>query len=357
MIKSLKIRNIQSHKDSELEFDPGVNVIVGDTDSGKSTILKSIQLVVKNRPSGNDIRSWWGGKSLVKINTEEGSVTRIKDKIEQYLVSSPESKLSLKAFGRKVPEEVSNLLRIGEVNLQQQLDNHFLLSKSSGDVAAYLNKIAKLDEIDLSTANIKKKTTSLTQDIKYNREQRNDFKKQLISFSYLDKFEMEVEALEEMEKRVARITSSEKKLSRICDNYDENRIEIDSHSRLLEMEKPLNTILELIEKKENLESKNSKLTYLISGISHSKEKLQEAKILKQLNDPLTAILKLYKEKEKVVEELKNLNTAISNLSNVRKNLKTAKTTHKDLCIKFNNTFPQKCPLCGRDIPHDKMKKL
>ena len=40
MIKSITLENIQSHVYSELNLHEGVNVITGDTDAGKSTIIK-----------------------------------------------------------------------------------------------------------------------------------------------------------------------------------------------------------------------------------------------------------------------------------------------------------------------------
>ena len=41
MLKKLILKNFQSHSDSELEFDKGINVICGNSDSGKSSIIRS----------------------------------------------------------------------------------------------------------------------------------------------------------------------------------------------------------------------------------------------------------------------------------------------------------------------------
>ena len=43
MIKKLHLKNCQSHKDSLLEFSPRLNVFVGDTDSGKSAIIRGLE--------------------------------------------------------------------------------------------------------------------------------------------------------------------------------------------------------------------------------------------------------------------------------------------------------------------------
>ncbi|MCK9524299.1 MAG: AAA family ATPase, partial [Limnochordia bacterium] len=39
MIEKLTLKNFQSHKHSELEFAPGLNAIIGQSDSGKSALL------------------------------------------------------------------------------------------------------------------------------------------------------------------------------------------------------------------------------------------------------------------------------------------------------------------------------
>jgi len=358
MIKSVDIKNFQSHIKTYWEFDPGVNIIVGLSDSGKSAFMKALRWVKDNRPSGAEFKSWPsvndGGPTSVEISTEEGSVTRSKDKIEKYIVRKTGKKdLLLKAFGRGVPEEVTQFLNLNEINLQHQLDQHFLLSKSPGEVATYFNKVAKLDKIDLSLSNIKKWITSLSQDIKYKRQQRKDFINQLESFSHLDKFEIEVEVLEDMQKRVLSKRSSERKLQNLCTTYQENKIEIESYQPYLEIEEPLNEILSWIKEKEDLESKRSKLTSLIEQANTIQEDLLKQNSLIKIKTPLLNILRLYKEKEKEESQRMSLDKVISNVISIRQRIKTAEVSFRTLSIRFNKVFPQRCPLCGLAVPHDK----
>src|SRR5665647_764854 len=82
MIKSLEIHNVQSHKDTFLEFDPGVNVIIGSSDSGKTAILRAIKKVVFNRPLGDSFISNWAKEYFIRITTSEDTITRSKDREE-----------------------------------------------------------------------------------------------------------------------------------------------------------------------------------------------------------------------------------------------------------------------------------
>ena len=57
MIKAVKIKNYRAFEDFSLDFIPGANIIVGDNDSGKSTILEAIHLAFTNRVRGRLLSS------------------------------------------------------------------------------------------------------------------------------------------------------------------------------------------------------------------------------------------------------------------------------------------------------------
>ena len=150
MIKSIHIQNIQSHEDSYLDFSSGVNIIIGSSDSGKTAIIRALRKLVWNKPSGSAIQSSWGGSSIIRLETEDGSVVWSKDKTDTYILQLTGKKdLVFKAFGTSVPEEINSVLNFNEINLQNQLDTPFLLSETPGAVATHFNKIARLDKIDI----------------------------------------------------------------------------------------------------------------------------------------------------------------------------------------------------------------
>jgi exonuclease SbcC len=52
MIKSIKIQNFETHIKTHLDLHPGVNVIVGESDEGKSGIIRSIKWNAKKQTAG-----------------------------------------------------------------------------------------------------------------------------------------------------------------------------------------------------------------------------------------------------------------------------------------------------------------
>lgn len=185
MINSLILNNFQSHKHSGLEFDPGLNVIIGPSDSGKTAIIRAMRWVVWNRPLGNAMCSNWGGETSIEINANNISVIRKEGKEKSYLLND----LEFKAFGTSVPDEIVNALNLSEINLQSQLDAPFLLSQSAGEVAQHFNRIANLDKIDTGLQNIQSWIKKISKDIDYKNTQLEQNKTDLEKFDYLEKFE------------------------------------------------------------------------------------------------------------------------------------------------------------------------
>lgn len=162
MIRSIAIRNFQSHPDTKLALTPGVNVIVGQSDSGKSAILRALRWVLTDRPLGTSQRSDWGGDTVVEIvTTDEQARTRLgpardvvrrvrSDSANRYELNS--TPMICNTNGP--PQPVLDALNMAEVNSQAQLDSPFLMSLSPGEAAKRLNEVANLEVIDRSLSGV-----------------------------------------------------------------------------------------------------------------------------------------------------------------------------------------------------------
>ncbi len=52
MIRKVAIRNYRLFREFNLEFSPGINILVGNNDTGKSTLIEAINLVLTGRVHG-----------------------------------------------------------------------------------------------------------------------------------------------------------------------------------------------------------------------------------------------------------------------------------------------------------------
>lgn len=202
MFKKLLIRNFQSHKNTDVEFDPGVNVIAGASDSGKSSMFRSLIWVINNRPLGDSVRNWKCKKDdevYVEIELGNEPVSIAKNRIgktSSYVLRDDVEAISYEAFKQDVPDEIRSALNMSEINIQSQHDSYFLLNDSPGEVARKLNELTGLDVIDRLFKFINGKilsTKRLLDDASSNIiTTTNDIE----GLSYIDTLEGELEALE-----------------------------------------------------------------------------------------------------------------------------------------------------------------
>ena len=243
MIKSIRIQNFQSHKDSILDFEPGVNIIIGRSDSGKSAILRAINLLTTNRPSGDSYRSNWGGVTKIEMDTDDAYVARIRSDTnnEDSLGDS-----HFKAIKTDVPQEILDALNMSEINVQRQLDSPFLLSETSGEVAKHFNKIARLDKIDTATLNVNSAIREIERSIKYKESDLKTKEESLKEYDYLDKFEAEVEALEQLEEDRKQAGNKLSKINTLINEYQDISNEISECNEILKYENQVNHIILLL---------------------------------------------------------------------------------------------------------------
>jgi DNA repair ATPase RecN len=197
MLTKVEIENFMSHQNTVLEFVPGTNVIIGESDQGKSAAFTAINWVINNRPLGDFFRSIWGGDTRVALYTVEGDVIeRIRtDNKNEYRINGE----ILEAFGTQVPQEVSDILQLDGYNIQAQMDPDFLLSQTPGEVARILNKAAAIDEIDTTISGISKALYQINSGIRYKEKQIKEYEQEINQYRNLPEIETKIQQAEELE--------------------------------------------------------------------------------------------------------------------------------------------------------------
>jgi len=162
----IKIQNFQKHKEFNLNIDHPITLIVGETNAGKSAILRAIKWLVTNRPLGDAFRRK-GGRE-VKVEIEVGGnqrnsfsgylpdkVIRLKSKgRNEYWLND----IKFEAVGTDVPKEIQEVLNLNpEVNFQDQFDAPFLLSKTSWERTQFLWELTGQELIHRMIAEVNKR--------------------------------------------------------------------------------------------------------------------------------------------------------------------------------------------------------
>lgn len=150
-LERLSLQNFQCHEQLRIKFDSQITTIVGGSDVGKSAIIRAIRWVAMNRPRGSGFVRHGQDSACVKLWVDDKRITRLRDKTSNcYQINDSK----MEAVATTVPEPVSRLLNVDEVNIQGQHDQPFWFGLSPGEVAKRINSIVDLGLIDESLADI-----------------------------------------------------------------------------------------------------------------------------------------------------------------------------------------------------------
>lgn len=346
MFKSVSIQNFQSHAKTELNFHEGVNVIVGTTDGGKTAIIRALRWLIWNRPSGDALRSRWGGATNVQLETEEGVITRSKDKIDKYTLRlKGQEDIEFKAIGTSVPAEIQGVLNISEINLQNQHDATFLLSDTPGAVATHFNKVARLDRIDSATSAINGWIRGLKSDVSHLETDIATEKAKLPQFENLEKFEIEIEVLEQMESRLTSMRGKRDTLKKVITQYADLEEEIETLTPLLELEGLVTSTLDNITQQDQLQTQADELHAIIDDLEGLEGKETTANELLPLEPLVLSLLDKYKQLRELKKTKSQLQYLLNQVNLVDDDIVTTGNNVTKLETKFHKEMPDICPLC------------
>ncbi len=344
MIRSVQIKNFQSHAKTSIGFVDGVNVITGSSDSGKTAIIRAIKFALTNRPSGDDFRSNWGGDTSVDIEFTDGNkLHRSKGSRNLYKVNG----LELVAFGSDVPDEVLKCTNMADINTQSQLDSPFLLSKTSGEVAVHFNKIARIDQIDKGLRTINSWITGLDKAINYVDTAIKVDEEKAAQFEHLPDFGAELSILEEAIGRHGQLAKQTNVLTSIIENLRQVEIELEDESIYDSTSTIIETALSLYNDLKILQTNIEQVNKILDDIENCVSIIDQESLYNDVAIKLDEVAGMWKSLTTVQADISALQTLQVYFNAAQTSIKDGtKLLHK-LELDFHNTFPDICPLCEK----------
>lgn len=188
MIKKVSLYNFESHQDTTITFNENLNLIVGISNSGKSSLIRAMGVVVNNNWTKDMVRTGCDF-CRVTLQTERGWVEAERgEKINRWRCKEGDNQIqSFKNVGIKVPDLATKILGMGErdrggdikelPNFQFQLEKHYMLSEI-GEKKATSNMIARMMDNAIGLGGmedlIKEISTDLLKDKKWLTEKQNE---------------------------------------------------------------------------------------------------------------------------------------------------------------------------------------
>ena len=275
MIKKVSLYNFESHQDTTITFNENLNLIVGISNSGKSSLIRAMGVVVNNNWTKDMVRTGCDF-CRVTLETERGWVEAERgEKINRWRCKEGDNEIQLfKNVGTKVPDLATKILGMGErdrggdikelPNFQFQLEKHYMLSEI-GEKKATSNMIARMMDNAIGLGGmedlIKDISTDLLKDKKWLTEKQNEIieiKSTIIDEIIFNNYQKLVNEIENKQNKLIsleediRIADKYKSHYDIClDNKNKNEVILNNFPdsiKLINLYETVNKLYEFIQK-------------------------------------------------------------------------------------------------------------
>lgn len=334
MFNKIELKNFQSHKHTVIDLSKGINVLCGESDNGKSAVIRAIRWVYENRPLGVDkLNSHWNKNFKEEMSVtlwlnENTYIKRIRSKDRNgYDIFKDDNIINLDATGTDVPQQVRDLLNMSDVNFQFQLDSPYLLSMSSGEASRYLNQIIHLDSIDsiLSVADSHKR--QIVSEQKVVEKDIKEYKDKINSLNWIDEANAMQKRIDKYDELLDKNEAEQITIVKQIAAYDENQ----------------NSIIDFTEQKKLIED--------IENIDIPDYSIIERQI-KQYESCEDSIID-FTEQKNLIEDIENIDvpdySALEKSINDFNVFTTEVTKYDNEREELVKQLPDVCPCCGQSL--------
>jgi len=352
MITKLSLINFQSHRNTVLEFSPGVNAIVGQSDSGKSAILRALYWIKNNRPSGDAFVSHWArnGRGVQVEETSAGieigdtAIARIRGKaLNAYRINGKD----LEAVRTDVPAEVSEALRLSDVNIQRQLDSPFLLGESPADVARFFNELVHLDEIDAALTIVESKKRETAADGRRLTAECQELETKIADLSWVPAAEKAVDRVRAVGES---LTTCKQKRDALAPTLSRYRTAADLRLTYQPILRGAAALEDIEALKQGIDAARADVARLraekssFSAADAARTRVAGVAAAAAVVERAAKLQEMLKNKKDEQDRLRNTSSTYQQNSNIFTTITTVKIPDLECGL------PEVCPTCGQEIP-------
>ena len=357
-LEQIKITNFQSHKNTELNLDPGINAITGSSDVGKSSITRAIYWVLTNRPTGTAFQSYWADKegTTVELQFDGVSVKRIRSKTKN---SYSLGKTKFDVVKTDVPEEVLQFLNLSDVNIQNQHDKYFLLQDSAGEVAKKLNSVANLEIIDFALKEVNSDISQNSGKINNTEIEIYELKNKLESFKHLDKVEKLLNKLTNQISEQEEIEITLDDLHDLIGSISAVEEDLQNLDLWLKIENDMQPLLENIEQFRLITNEIHSLQKLCQSIESIEVEIDQISEYVKCEPTVEILRSQILEHRTVLQEIKSIHKLCLEIAIVVDSIEQLDETISDATNDAVNIISENklCPLCGNEITDNAIEHI
>lgn len=225
-IDTLSLKNFQSHKNSVIHLSPGFNLLIGSSNDGKSSIVRSLECLLYGDWDSSYVTI--GEKeSVISAQLEDSSfIEKTKGKgINKFSIKSATSQSEdYSGFGDNLPIDI--IKKLGShpiildddkklfINIAAQHDSIFLLNESSGlrsKIIGYISGVHLIDSVVRETLSEYRTILSTISTLENDNSQMKaivlSYESKESEFSKIAELEIEIQHQEELLSEIQKLES------------------------------------------------------------------------------------------------------------------------------------------------------
>jgi len=367
-ISKIILENFQAFEKGEFNLSPNLNILVGVSNVGKSSVARALSLVLFNQWD----KSWckFGAKYCrVTLQTSTGIVViREKgEKVNRYILRLPNQPEQLfESFGTTVPEQVQEALHIHAVqvdttdtlnlNLAGQMDALFLLSQTGSYRAKVLGKLSGATYLDHAIRELNKDKRQVTAEKNSKDLEIVELQTQVDKLVPIEAYATAISALEE---RLNSLIRSQERLEQIRSLFERVKVLKEAWTRETtksDLLGPVSLHLNLVEKLAQRVDKNRALSLFLSKrdnliFTYTKQcKLKELLTSVDLS-PIYTLPEKFSKYRKISELATRVRKNQSELVSKTDELQRNEQQHKEAAKQYMDMLQAAgvCPICNRTV--------
>jgi exonuclease SbcC len=265
-IKKITLKNFQSYKDQEILLKPGLNLLLGSSDSGKSAILRAISFVFYNNPRSKTLIHNGESETSVKIEFSDGTkVTRILGDRNAYEYVRPDGTSgSVDRIDKSIPDEIKKLLGNppeddfnGYISYADQFSKMFLVDLNPTDLPRSMSNLARIEILEETAKELMSSYKSIEKQTKIDEKKLKSLAEERSIYAHIDNYDL---TMCEINKLTKEIIDTEEEIIALSEFISDVNLEINENciiecnKLLLLIDKALSDLSFIIKESNDIES-------------------------------------------------------------------------------------------------------
>lgn len=228
-ISKIILHNFQGYKDETIVLKPGLNVLHGSSDSGKTSILRAISFVLYNYPRAKTLIHSGEEETRVTICFSDGiSVTRILgDRNDVEVIDAKGHKKLYPKIDKTLPDEVKKALGNppedefnGFISYADQFSRMFLVDLNSTDLSRSLSHLSGIEILEETAKELMSNYKSVEKQSKLDDRKYRNLLDERAAYSFLDEYESKTNILSKELNEIDSLQKEIDNLSLFVDDLD-----------------------------------------------------------------------------------------------------------------------------------------